>query len=69
VTVAVQDDGCGFDKNVVMSLGRAGGWGLLGTQERASMLGGRLHVETAPGQGTLIEVTVPSPKEQVDDSD
>ena len=33
--------------------------GLLGIRERAELLGGRLRIETSPGQGTRLVVTIP----------
>jgi PAS domain S-box-containing protein len=51
----VQDDGKGFDARD--SLERATGGaslGLLGMQERASLAGGQLEIESAPGHGTVI---------------
>ena len=39
--------------------GPNGGLGLRGMRERVEALGGRLAVESAPGQGTTIAVTVP----------
>ena len=39
--------------------GPNGGLGLRGMRERVEALGGRLAVETAPGRGTTIAVTVP----------
>jgi signal transduction histidine kinase len=51
----VRDDGVGF----VGGLGPNGGLGLRGMRERVEALGGRLAVESAPGAGTTIAVTVP----------
>jgi len=36
-----------------------GGLGLLGMQERATMFGARLTIETAPGQGTRVRIELP----------
>jgi signal transduction histidine kinase len=57
--IEVRDDGCGFVVDEV--LGRKGerGIGFLGMQERVDALGGRLKVDSAPGRGTLVRVTVP----------
>src|ERR1035437_5790986 len=54
--VAIADDGAGFDPAA-----RAGGpdeerRGLLNMQARAVALGGKLEVETAPGQGTRLVI-------------
>jgi signal transduction histidine kinase len=62
VTLTVSDDGRGFDLPTVMaSLGREGGLGLLGLQERFALLNGRLTLESEPGQGARLAATVPWP--------
>jgi signal transduction histidine kinase len=50
--VAVTDDGVG-------GADTAGGSGLLGLGDRVAALGGRLHVESPPGQGTSVRADVP----------
>ena len=37
------------------------GFGLIGMQERAAVIGGTLEIETAPGKGTTVFVQVPLP--------
>ena len=56
----VVDDGRGFLCEPGIAL-PAGGEGLPGMHERAELLGGTLRVESAPGAGTRIEVTLPLP--------
>ena len=51
--LTVEDDGRGFDAREVR------GMGLLGIEERVGYLGGSLAVESAPGRGTLLRVTLP----------
>jgi signal transduction histidine kinase len=34
-------------------------FGLIGMNERVKLLGGELKLETSPGKGTRVEVTVP----------
>ncbi|HEY7064853.1 MAG TPA: GAF domain-containing sensor histidine kinase [Chloroflexota bacterium] len=58
VRLQVRDDGTGFDP----AAGPAGRHGLLGMRERARLLGGRLRLDTQPGQGTTLRVTVPLPE-------
>ncbi|MCU1261822.1 MAG: integral rane sensor signal transduction histidine kinase, partial [Bryobacterales bacterium] len=53
ITVSIRDDGRGFDPQ------RTRGLGLLGMEERARRLGGTLHVESKPGEGTTIRVELP----------
>jgi signal transduction histidine kinase len=38
---------------------RLGRLGLLGMQERAQMLGGKLTIESEPGVGTAVYIEVP----------
>jgi signal transduction histidine kinase len=54
----VRDDGTGFAPSAD-GHGPNGGLGLRGMRERVEALGGRLAVESAPGRGTTIAVTVP----------
>ena len=54
----VRDDGTGFAP-AADGHGPHGGLGLRGMRERVEALGGRLAVESAPGAGTTIAVTVP----------
>jgi signal transduction histidine kinase len=56
--VTVQDDGCGFDPAEVHD-DSAGGVGLRVMRERAEEIGGALAVQSAPGEGTRVIVTVP----------
>jgi PAS domain S-box-containing protein len=57
VVLLVEDDGCGFDLTALRQ--RGDGLGLVGMRERAQILGGRLEVETVPGNGTSVYVYVP----------
>ncbi len=54
-TLALQDDGVGFDSAALP----AGRFGLVGLNERVHLLGGELHLQTEPGAGTRLEVTIP----------
>jgi two-component system sensor histidine kinase UhpB len=50
----IRDDGCGFQPDK-----RSGGrLGVSGMRERALLVGGRLNVFSAPGEGTTIELTM-----------
>ncbi|CAM5537154.1 Oxygen sensor histidine kinase NreB OS=Streptomyces alboniger OX=132473 GN=CP975_07525 PE=4 SV=1 [Streptomyces alboniger] len=53
----VTDDGTGFDPQAIRRAGRH--LGLVSMRDRASGVGGRLTVESAPGKGTTIEMEVP----------
>jgi len=59
--LVVADDGRGFDpasRAVTGGLGREG-FGLLGMRERAALAGGCAEVDSRPGAGTTVTVTVP----------
>ena len=60
VRLAVEDDGTGFrDFNDSLPGTRTGGFGLVGMRERAAIVGGTLEIETTPGKGTTILVSIP----------
>lgn len=54
----IDDDGVGFDPNLAQSA-QSGGLGLLGMRERIRAVGGSLRIESAPGQGTRVSMSVP----------
>jgi len=55
VAIVIEDDGRGFDPATT----REDGFGLEGMRERASLLEGRLQVESRAGAGTTIVAEVP----------
>jgi two-component system sensor histidine kinase DegS len=60
VRLQVQDDGRGFTPAEHLdTYTRNGHFGLVGLQERARQLGGSLHVESTPGHGTVVRVSLP----------
>ncbi|MHB8331991.1 MAG: sensor histidine kinase [Candidatus Dormibacteria bacterium] len=54
VRVKVQDDGCGFQPGTVVP-----GLGLRGMHERAALSKGHLEVESSPGRGTTVRLSMP----------
>jgi signal transduction histidine kinase len=54
VQLSVRDDGAGFDPAADTD-----GFGLLGMRERVELLNGRLSLDSAPGHGTTITVSIP----------
>lgn len=57
VVAEVSDQGDGFRMSEVVE--RSAGLGLVGMQERATMIGARLTIDSEPGRGTRVRVTVP----------
>jgi ligand-binding sensor domain-containing protein/signal transduction histidine kinase len=60
VALCVRDDGKGFDA-AHMSVADGVHWGLRTMRERAEQIGGALRIDSAKGQGTVVEVVVPIP--------
>ncbi len=56
VLAVIEDNGQGFDLAAARSNGRLG---LLGMQERAELLGGNLVIESEPGQGASLFISIP----------
>ncbi len=56
--VRVRDNGQGFDLAQVMN-GPRQAWGLLGMEERVTLLGGKFYISTRPGSGTLLLAEIP----------
>ncbi|HWJ55379.1 MAG TPA: sensor histidine kinase, partial [Vicinamibacterales bacterium] len=54
--VTIADRGCGFDPQAAAA---HAGLGLLSIEERARLVGGTLSIESAPGQGTTLQVSIP----------
>jgi len=55
--LTVQDDGRGFDPSDVPHDGSR--FGLLGMSERVKLLGGDMYIESTPGSGTCIRISIP----------
>ncbi len=60
LNISIEDNGHGFDLEEVTNrtLARRGA-GLLGIQERVTILGGSLDIQTRPGGGTHLQIEVP----------
>jgi two-component system, NarL family, sensor histidine kinase DevS len=54
VEVSVRDDGIGFDAR-----NASGGYGLLGMRERVELAGGKLEIQSTPGEGSSVLALVP----------
>ncbi len=55
VLLQVIDDGCGFSPPL-----HTRGLGLLGAGERTAALGGQLQIDSSPGEGTRLRMSVPA---------
>ncbi len=60
IILIIEDDGIGFIPAKMKTPDRSGrGLGLLGMRERATLIGGDVEIESAPGTGTTIYARVP----------
>jgi len=60
ISIEIEDDGKGFaPESLPPPAARERGLGLLGMRERVELFGGTLEIDSAPGSGTRIAVTVP----------
>ena len=58
VMLIIEDDGVGFDPEAGGGGGQ--GFGLLGMQERAGLVGATVEIESSTGQGTTVLVRMPA---------
>jgi signal transduction histidine kinase len=65
VRLRIHDDGVGFDPLAARELVGDGHFGLAGMRERVEMVGGRLVVDSVPGEGTTVDVRMTSQPAQV----
>lgn len=65
VTIRVEDNGAGFDtskQKVLMNWAK--GFGLFSIRERLEFLGGYFSVESKPGKGTCVTMTISTAKQE-----
>jgi signal transduction histidine kinase len=68
VRMRIVDDGSGFDPAMNQAQGQS--WGLIGMQERSSLLGGDFRLISRPQEGTTVEVEIPyQPKRKAEHED
>jgi len=60
IEITVSDKGSGFNPAKVRPAGEAGGgFGLFGIRERLQLIGGKMEVQSSPGNGSRLTLTVP----------
>jgi signal transduction histidine kinase len=52
--LSIEDDGVGFDPEIP----RQGHYGIVGLREQAQLIGAQLRIDSAPGRGTRLTVTL-----------
>jgi len=53
-TVDIRDNGAGFDPSSNLP-----GYGIMGMRERAELTGGKLAIDSSPGEGTRVRLSIP----------
>ena len=61
IRIEIEDDGRGFEPENVSHAERRH-FGLMGIEERVDILGGKVKIDSAPGQGTRVHLEVPLPR-------
>ena len=59
ITLTIRDDGHGFDPREQINR-KDGHMGLMGMRERSALLGGSFFLESSPGKGSCLCVTIPA---------
>jgi len=60
IQITVEDKGSGFDRSQLRTAGgTTGGFGLFNLSERLNMLGGLMTIDSSPGKGSRVVLSVP----------
>ncbi len=59
INMIISDDGKGFEFNADSSLKANAHFGIMSIKERAELFGGTVKIESFPGEGTKIYITIP----------
>jgi signal transduction histidine kinase len=63
IIASIADNGKGFDlEKVLHPESPERGFGIIGMQERVSLLGGRIDIQSRPGFGTHMNIEIPYQK-------
>ncbi|HEY9127556.1 MAG TPA: two-component regulator propeller domain-containing protein [Acidobacteriaceae bacterium] len=60
ISLRCTDNGCGIAGDLAYANKKEGHWGIIGMRERARTLNCRLEIESQPGVGTSIAITIPA---------
>jgi PAS domain S-box-containing protein len=70
VRIVVEDQGRGFDPDAIKKADRPtpGGFGLFSIQQRLSYMGGKMEIDSSPGNGTRVILLAPLEDVRADDT-
>jgi signal transduction histidine kinase/ligand-binding sensor domain-containing protein len=60
LALEIRDDGIGFSAEVLEKGQKPGHFGLVGMRERAGRIGGTFAIESRPGRGSAVTISVPA---------
>ena len=67
IVLEIKDNGVGFDvKAVTKDYEKRGSLGMVNLDERTELINGLLHIDSAPGKGTNVQVFIPLTEEAAD---
>ena len=67
IVLEIKDNGKGFDvKAVNLNYEKRGSLGMVNLSERSELINGLLHIDSAPGKGTNVQVFIPLTEEAAD---
>lgn len=58
--VEIRDDGIGIDEKILAEGHKPGHFGLVGMRERAERIGGSFSIDSHPGMGSAVTITLPA---------
>jgi len=64
VFIVVEDDGLGFDMSLLERHRDLPGFGLFSVREHLAAMGGSFHLQSEPGRGTCVTLSVPLKEEK-----
>jgi signal transduction histidine kinase len=62
INLTIEDNGCGFAPEAAKADGQRSGLGLSSLSERVRILGGKQTIQSSPGAGTRISITIAAEK-------
>jgi len=67
IILEIKDNGGGFDvKAVNQNYEKRGSLGMVNLSERTELINGLLHIDSAPGKGTNVQVYIPLTEDAAD---
>lgn len=59
INIIISDNGIGFSRESIKKSDESSGYGLMSMEERVMLINGRIEINSSPGKGTKIMVSIP----------